>query len=323
MKLDFRNIDWFSPRPSKERIIVGIAVLAIAAGAFALGARSGHSGAQGPAGPPTPAQAAGQMAGQQMGGQPNNAQAAGPVQLVANGRGPVPLEPLQQGQCRTFAPQGWRITDANRDGTVFSLASGDGSMLASYFGAAVGSGQVQGYYGPQYRTPETFAMYAVGVLSNEQAQPTGSEEQVGPYRAIKFSTGARQGYVLLYTFPVPDPGGYGVVMRIAIAPGNDPSGVSVAGAVAAATRCTAQLHPPPDGGYHASHEGHGAGSTGGANDDVVGDYNAQLGTGWVHDDACNNYNVDVSGDWTDNGPDGGGFYKRNGNDVTKLKPGLC
>ena len=29
-----------------------------------------------------------------------------------------------------------------------------------------------------------------------------------------------------------------------------------------------------------------------------------------------------SGDWSDNGPDGPGFYKRNGNDVTKLQPGL-
>jgi hypothetical protein len=324
MKLDFRKIDWLSPRPSKERIIVGLVLLAAVAGAYALGARGGRSGPQGTQAASAPAQAAPQPGD----GAPAEVQAPAGAELVANrgahGPGPVPLQPLQSGQCRTFAPQGWRITDANRDGTVFSLASADGAMLASYAGAAVGTGQVQGFYGPQYRTPLIFAMYAVGVLTGEQAQQSAPAEQVGPYRAIRFSTsGGRQGYVLLYTFRVPDPGGYGVMMRIAVAPANDPGDVGVAGAVAAATRCTAQLHPPPGGGYHASREDHGAGSSGGGSDDVVGDYNAQLGTGWVHDDACNNYNVDVSSDWSDNGPDGGGFYKRNGNDVTKLKPGLC
>jgi hypothetical protein len=315
MKLDFRKIDWLSPRPSRERIIIGLVVLVVAAGAYALGARGGHTGSPGPA--PAPAQAAFQPAA----GDQDAAQTPGSVELVANRRGPVPLQPLQSGQCRTFAPQGWRIVDQNRDGTVFSLASADGSMLASYAGAAIGTGQVQGFYGPQYRTPETFAMYAVGVLTGEQAQPAGGGEQVGPYRAIRFSTsGGRQGYLLLYTFRVPDPGGYGVMMRIAVAPAN---GLGVAGAVAAATRCTAQLHPPTGPVYHAPRDEHGAGSTGGGKDDVVGDYNAQLGTGWVHDDACNNFNVDVSSDWSENGPDGGGFYKKNGNDVTKLKPGLC
>jgi hypothetical protein len=239
---------------------------------------------------------------------------------LAGGRGPVPLQPVQSGQCRTFAPQGWRVVDQNRDGTVFSLASADGSMLASYAGAAIGSGQVQGYYGPQYRTPETFAMYAVGVLTSSQARPTAPAQQVGPYRAIRFTAGGRQGYVLLYTFRVPDPGGYGVLMRIAVAP--DAHSVGVAGAVATATRCAAQLHPSTGPVYHAPREEHGAGSTGRGSDGIVGEYNAQLGTGWVHDDAGNNYNVDVTSDWSENGPDGPGFYKRNGNDVTKLQPGM-
>ena len=321
MKFDFRNIDWFSPRPSKERLVIGLVVLVVGAGAYALGARGVRSGPHGPA------QAATQAVVQSDDGAQGYAKTDDDLQLVANGRGrgagPVPLQPVQSGQCRTFAPQGWRVVDQNHDGTVFTLASGDGSKMASYAGAAIGSGQVQGFYGPQFRTPETFAMYAVGALTNGQAQPTGPAEQVGPYRAIRFSTGDRQGYVLLYTFRVPDPGGYGVLMRIAIASANDPKGVGVAGAVAAATRCTATLHPPTGPVYHAPRDEHGAGSTGKGDDGVVGEYNAQLGTGWVHDEACNNYNVDVSSDWSESGPDGGGFYKRNGNDVTKLKPGMC
>ena len=240
---------------------------------------------------------------------------------LAQGRGPVPLRPVQAGQCHTFAPEGWRVVDQNRDGTVFTLASENGGMVASYAGAAIGAGQVQGFYGPQYRTPESFALYAAGVVAGGQARQTGAEEPVGPYRAIRFSTGARQGWILLYTFRVPDPGGYGVVMRIAA--GADAHAIGVAGAVAAATRCASTVHPSEGPVWHAPRDSHGAGSTGGARSgDIVGDYNAQLGTGWVHDDAGNVYNVDVSGDWSENGPDGPGFYKRNGNDVTKLQPGL-
>ena len=326
MKLDFRNIDWLSPKPSKERLIIGAVVLVVGAGAYALGAGGARPRAQAPVAAPAGAQAAEHVVSPldpQDGGYEHTSD--GDLQQVANrpGRGPVPLQQLQSGQCRTFAPQGWRIVDQNKDGTVFSLASGDGRMMASYAGAAIGSGQVQGYYGQQFRTPETFALYAVGVLTGEQAQSTGPAQPVGPYRAIQFSTGSRQGYVLLYTFRVPDPGGYGVVMRIAAGPAGDQHGTGVAGAVAAATRCASTVHPSTGPVWHAPRDSHGAGSTGrGGGGDVVGDYNAQLGTGWVHDDAGNNYNVDVAGDWSETGPDGPGFYKRNGNDVTKLQPGL-
>ena len=37
----------------------------------------------------------------------------------------VPLHPINQGQCRTFAPEGWNIVDSNPNGTFFTLASND------------------------------------------------------------------------------------------------------------------------------------------------------------------------------------------------------
>ena len=321
MKFDFRNIDWLSTKPSKERLIIGLAVIAVGAGAYALGNHGARSRAQ--AAPPRQVQSPPGSWTQlqpQADGYPHDT--TGQARL-ASGPGPVPLQPMQAGQCRTFAPEGWRIVDQNRDGTVFTLASPDGRMLASYAGAAIGSGQVAGYYGQQFRTPETFALYAAGVVTGEPARAAGPDEPVGPYKAIRFQTGSRQGYVLLYTFRVPDPGGFGVVMRIAAAPAGDAHATGVAGAVATATRCTATVHPSEGPVWHAPRDDHGAGSTGqGSGGDIVGDYNAQLGTGWVHDDAGNNYNVDVAGDWSENGPDGPGFYKRNGNDVTKLQPGL-
>lgn len=311
-RFNFKNIDWLSPKPSKERIIVGVAIIALVAGGYALGQHSGHhggpSGSAGPgAGPPG--------GGLAQGGWANLTQ--------DKGAGPTPLTPVSAGQCRTFAPAGWRVTDQNQDGTVFTLTSADGALTGAYAGLAVGAGQVQGFYGPQYRTPETFALYAVGLLAHEQAQAAGPEQSVGVYKAMPFATPNHRGYVLLYTFGVPDPGGYGVIMRIAIGSAGDARSVGVAGAVSAAIRCTATLHPPPEGPPDPETSAdHGAGHAGADGDDLAGTYNAQLGTGWVHDDAGNNYNVDVTNDYHETGPDGPGYYRRNGNDLIKLHGGL-
>ena len=153
MKLDFRHVDWLSPKPSKERIVVGLAVLAVGAGAYALGTHSSRP--PNPGAQVMPVRGNGHAPAQdwkalepQADGYAHDDE--GGLQEVkdsrrpARGPGPVPLRPMQAGQCRTFAPEGWRIVDQNRDGTVFTLRSGDGRMLASYAGAAIGSGQVAG-----------------------------------------------------------------------------------------------------------------------------------------------------------------------------------
>ncbi len=131
-------------------------MIAVAAGAYGLGTHAARPKLQDP--PPSPAQTASRgwkaLEPQADGAAGDQAGEVHPVP----GPGPVPLQPLQAGNCRTFAPQGRRITDQNRDGTVFTLASPDGRLLASYAGAAIGSGQVGGYYGQQFRTPETFAL---------------------------------------------------------------------------------------------------------------------------------------------------------------------
>ncbi len=146
---------------------------------------------------------------------------------------------------------------------------------------------------------------------------------MGYYKAMTFVTAGHRGYALFYTFPGVDPGGYGVIMRIAIGGLSDSKQMSTAGAVSAATRCTVTLHPPLEQAtYEPPKEDHGVGKTADGSGDLAGTYNAQLGTGWVHDAAGNNYNVDVTSDYHETGPDGPGYYKVNGNDVTKLQPGL-
>lgn len=312
--MDFQKFDWLWRKPSRQRAMAGVAIIALVSIGYVVG-RNDPKGnlADGIANAAVSATPTGSAAPEAVtGGMPRETVGA-PL---------TPLEPLSAGQCHTFAPAGWRVIDQNKDGTVFTLQSGDGRLSAAYAGAAVGAGLVQGYYGPQYRTPETFALYAVQTITGEPAQQTGAPEPVGPYEAIRFTSASHSGYVLLYRFQVPDPGGYGVMLRIAIGNAGDAHSVGIAGAVAAAARCTAVLHPSTGPVYRAPRDDHGAGRAGG-DGDMAGTYNAQLGTGWVHDPATGqNYNVDVTSDWRENGPAGPGYYKQNGNDVTKLQPGL-
>ena len=306
-RFDFKTIDWRSSGLTREKLLLAAGLLGLIGAGFSIAALVRHKP---PAGPATA-----QAASPQSNGAPANglSPTAGP--------GPMLLTPLQAGPCRTYAPAGWRITDQNPAGTVFTATSADGRLTGSYGGVIVNAAQASGFYGPQFRSPDAFVLYAVSLLTGEQPQPSGVEQAVGAYTAMPFTTATHSGYALIYRFPGAG-GGYGVIMRIAIGDGSDARSVGVAGAVAAATRCQAMVHPSASAVYKATTEEHGTGGGGDSGDDLAGTYNAQLGTGWVHDAAGNNYNVDVAADYHETGPDGPGYYKINGNDVIKLEPGL-
>ena len=241
----------------------------------------------------------------------------------------VPLHPINQGQCRTLAPDGWNVIDTNPNGTVFTLATGDRSQIASYAGVAIDAQQVQGYYGPQYTSPEAFVQYAAGVLTGQQGAQLMPGPRFGAYQTGQIQAGAYRGYVLYYTFHLDaDPGGFGMIMRFALAQG-DPKAIGAAGSVSAATRCTAIVIPQPIGNTTDRGAAHGAGTSkdcaasGSCDDaDLAGTYNAQLGTGWVHDSLGRNYNVDTTTDYDDNGPDGPGYYVMVGGHREKAQPGI-
>jgi len=307
-KFDWKNIDWFSIKPSKERIVIGVVVLLVGSGLFYLGKLS----SSGPSAP-----------GQQDNG--GGGLFGGGSQIASTGSDPVPLQPVGGGNCRTYAPEGWHVTDENQQGTVFTVSSADGSESATYSAAGVNGGQVAGYYGEQYRTPENLALYSIGLVMREQPQPTGPEQAFGYYQVLNFATASHRGYALLYSFAIPaDPDGYGVIMRIAVGNASDPRSLAQAGSVAAATRCSSQLVPPPAELPRPTTDDKTHGTSKSNDDDVTmaGTYNAQLGTGWVHDATGGVYNVSVTDDYHQTGPDGPGYYKRNGNDLIKLQPGL-
>ncbi len=307
--MDWRDFSWRTASPLAKGLIVGGAILVLVIGAYLAGRQGAAPNA------PT--------ASHRVAVAPNTGADAKPVMAATN---LVPLTKLSSGPCETFAPQGWRIADQNKDGTTLTVTSADGSLTGAYGAMAINSGQVQGLYGPQFQSPEAIGAYLIKALINEDPQLDANAETVGSYQAVKFTSATHSGYYLAYRFPIAaDPGGFGLIFRIAIGSAGDAHSVGVAGAAAAAIRCTARLHPPTGPVYHAPRDtSHGAGRTGGgADSDLAGTYNAQLGTGWVHDPGTGqNYNVDVTSDWRENGPEGPGYYKQNGNDITRLEPGL-
>jgi hypothetical protein len=309
--MGWQDFSWRAASPLARRLIVSGGIMVLVVGGYEAG-RLGSA-------PSSPAQSA----ASERASTPPPADGTGPLQTAsADGPGPIPLTELSSGPCKTFAPEGWKITDQNKDGTVLTVASADGSLIGAYGGMAIGAGQVQGYYGPQFRSPEAIGAYLIKAMINEEPQMAATSETIGNYQATKFTSAAHSGYYLAYRFAFPaDPGGFGLILRIAIGHAGDDRSVGVAGAAAAAIRCTASLHPSEGPVYHApSDTAHGAASTGGSDTDMAGTYNAQLGTGWVHDPGTGqNYNVDVTNDWNEHGPDGPGFYKPNG---TKLVPGM-
>lgn len=243
-----------------------------------------------------------------------------------SGSGPVPLTPIAAGQCQTFAPDGWTVTETNPAGTAFALVSADRSMMALY--AGMGTAPLM--------TPSQLVQQIIGAETGAPVNVLSDGETFGDYQVMKFSSGAYSGYVLYYKAdaiydPTLPPGAqsYILIARIAMGANGDNQSVATAGSVAAAIRCHAVVIPKPIGGGTDRSSSHGAGTSakcagGGECDDsdLAGTYNAQLGTGWAHDSLGRNYNVDVTSDWNDNGPDGPGYYASVGGTQEKLQGGI-
>jgi PDZ domain len=254
----------------------------------------------------------GQRPGPGMMARPPGRPAANPMAPGGGVPAAVALFPLRAGHCFAMTPPGWRVADANVQASAFTVASPDGNLRASYGIVGVNSGQVAGYYGPQFRTPASFALFTSGYLFGSQASSKPPQPLPYGFQLLTWGTpNGYSGYTIFKAYPLSaDPRGYIVSMYIGGAPSREVKRlVPLATAVAATIRCNTQLQPPPPSG--ARSEG----------DAAARNFNSILGTGYVHDAAGDNYYVGNE-NWVENGPDGPGYYKVNGNDVTKLQPGL-
>ena len=243
-----------------------------------------------------------------------------------SGAGPVPLTPVAAGQCQTFAPEGWTVTETNPAGTTFVLSSADHGMMAMYVGIGT----------PPIMTPSQLVQQTIGGETGAAVNVLSDGQNFGGYQVMTFSSGAYSGYALYYRAdaiydPTLAPGAqsYILLARVALGVNGDKHSIATAGSVAAAIRCQAVVIPKPIGGDTDRGSSHGAGTSakcsggGGCDDsDLAGTYNVQLGTGWAHDSLGRNYNVDVTTDWNDNGPDGPGYYANVGGTQEKLQGGI-
>jgi hypothetical protein len=238
---------------------------------------------------------------------------------------PIPVAPVQGRFCHALAPAGWAVIDQDDRGATVTLASADGQMRAAYGVAAINSGMVQGYYGPQYQTPARYVWFLAAAVAGQSLQASGPQDFMG-MQVLSFRGASAVGFAIYRVYPLAaDPGGYIVSMRIALAPTAQLEGI--AGAVAATTICTTIMKPPSGGYAQVEPRKDDVGTSenckaGNCDDsDLAGTYNVQLGTGYAHSETGENYLVDPSTDYHDTGPDGPGYYRQNGNFLEKLTPG--
>ena len=111
---------------------------------------------------------------------------------------------------------------------------------------AVNSAQVQGLYGPQYRTPATFSWFLAGYIAGQTLQASHPQNYMC-MQVMSLQAASVAGFSIFRVYPLMgDPGGYILSFRPALASSRRLEGT--AGAVAAITTCTTILKPP-SGGY--------------------------------------------------------------------------
>ncbi len=255
--------------------------------------------------------------------QKNNKINLGPVKTI-DVSGGFTLQEQSTGACQSLIPQDWRAISSARSDTA-DFMSNDGTMYAGY-GVLGVNPTMQVYDSELYsndpevsirRMTQVIAQNAFGDQS--YFAYTGEyNQQIGEYRLRSLESAASKGVVFYRTFP-----GDGInssyieVARFGLARKDvwNQKGMLIA-RIAASIQCTTQFEPresPVVGGGTDRNTSDENGSDEG--------YNPQLGTEYVHDDNGTNYLVSPSLNWSSDGPEGEGYYKQNGNDVAKLKPG--
>lgn len=236
-----------------------------------------------------------------------------------------PLSALNGDHCQTFAPDGWSITDANAKGTIFTTASLDHSMVAGYLSVVVSGAVARGANGQPPTPPRAFASQMAMVFTGAPIESTLDGPKFGADEVMTITSGAYGGYILYHAFAIrTDPDGYGLIMRIALGNKEDKKSIGTAGSAAAAVHCQV-VSIPQAVDIESSH---GTGTTSRCRNgicddtDLAGTFNAKFGTGWVHDSNGANYNVDVVDDFSEDGPDGPGYYGLVNGTQEKLQPGL-
>ena len=231
---------------------------------------------------------------------------------------PVRVTPVRGRYCSAYAPQGWFVVAENAQRVAFGadLQSGDGKLGASYAVFSAGTLNIV----PGNETPDRAVANSI-TMSGTQPARFGTRKQLGPTEyLIEFQNAGTHGYAFYQVFPA-GRGGYMIVLREAVTAiplWNQRA--SESSAVARSLHCQVPNVPPsPDPPSLTKHERRTGSATGGEDDSQ---YNPWLDKEYYHDPRTGeNYWVSPSQDYSNNGPDGPGYYVPSGNATVKLDPG--
>jgi len=225
---------------------------------------------------------------------------------------------VRQGACRAAVFDGWQLVPGQYGQTADVF--GPNGAYAGWGILAVNPVMRQ-YYGAMYGPPEEHTVALLTQLLHAQPQFTSSKNIGGFFTAHEFQAGNMAGVVLYHVYPA-SMGQYIISEYFAWAPQGDAAMLSMAEAVLTSLQCTSSVRPPP-----ATYTPHGSGAggtrgSGSSEEDDLKDYNSILGTQWAHDANGTLYYLDAAKQWSDNGPDGPGYYAGTGINRHKLTPGV-
>lgn len=249
------------------------------------------------------------------------------------------LAAISRGTCTAEAPADWTIQASDRSDTV-DLSSPDGTLYAGYGILAVNTALAEyAYlYDPPLNDPDLYSTdpatvagaYGSVVLgyldgSTDLVYTDELSEWVGDYRLRSVASSSHRGVIFFHASGFPGDGrdySYALPMYYAFTRYESWAGQGLLVArVAASIRCTTQFQPSGD---HPQVGDPSPGSSD-AEDENGSDagYDPQLGTEYVNDPSTReNYLVDPSQNWSENGPEGPGYYAAKGSgDYVKLEPG--
>jgi len=239
-------------------------------------------------------------------------------------RGGVALAVKQVGHCSAYVPAGWSL-QSNPEASASDLVSPDRRAYAGWGVRGVNRAMAP-YYGAMHGDVDTMVAWtAEQVLKNvlgDNGRPqytSAAQPFLGYFVLRRFETARSRGLVFYRSYPGMTAQEYIASTYFAVADKSlGAEGLLVASGVATSIRCETQLVPRNNPGVEARRAGKRAGCGG---EGSLRGYNKELGHQYAHSSSGENFLLDYATQWQDNGPQGAGYYKQNGNFQEKLQLG--
>lgn len=241
--------------------------------------------------------------------------------------------------CSAQAPDDWSLMSTAQSNTA-DLYAPDKTMYAGYViqGINTAAAGYMSYYSAPLNDadlyssdPATVALaygrIIVGSLggTSDLTYTAETNETLGDYLLRSVASSTHKGVIFYHAAGFPGDGytySYIEPMYFAFTTGALwPSEGLLVAQIAGSIKCSTQFQPRDQ--YVVTARTSKSGDRSDSNGADAG-YNPQLGTEYVHDPGTGeNYLVSPSTNWSNNGPQGGGYYaeKSGGNDYVKLEPG--